>query len=121
MHCKQRKRAVEVLAFLKNLRRRYNDGRKIYLVLDNASAHHKSDVVLWCSQNNIELVFIATNASWMNRIECHFAPFKQFVINNSDYPNHKAIQEKAQQYLRWRNKNAKDKRLLKAQNTVRVM
>jgi hypothetical protein len=57
----------------------------------------------------------------MNRIECHFAPFKQFVINNSDYPNHKAIQEKAQQYLQWRNKNAKDKRLLKAQNTVRVM
>jgi len=39
----------------------------------------------------------------------------------SDYPNHKAIQEKAQQYLRWRNKNANDKRLLKAQNTVLVM
>jgi transposase len=83
--------------------------------------HAKAEVVEWCHRNNIRLVFTATNASWMNRIECHFAPAKEFVIRNSDYSDHKAIGQAMQDYVRWRNKNAADKRILKSQNTVRVL
>jgi len=121
MHHKKQKRWQEVLGFLKSIRRRYPRGRRLYIVLDNFTTHRKQEVVQWSNANNIKLVFIATNASWMNRIECHFAPTKQFVINNSDRPDHRSIGHDMQNYLRWRNKNASDKKILKAQNTVRVM
>ena len=121
MHQKKRKRWTEVLSFLKSIRRRYPKEQRIYLVLDNMSAHSKAEVVEWCEKNNIKLVFTATNASWMNRIECHFAPAKQFVINNSDYTDHRSIGRAMQDYIRWRNKDAANKKILKAQNKVRVL
>ena len=83
--------------------------------------HNKTEVADWCHKNKIDLVFTATNASWMNRIECHFAPAKQFVINNSDHPDHKSIGRAMQDYVRWRNKDVKNKKILKAQNKVRVL
>ena len=121
MHHKKRKRWQEVLSFFKAIRRRYPDQRKLFIVLDNMRTHLKKEVLEWCRTNNVELVFTATNASWMNRIECHFAPAKQFVINNSDRPDHRSIGKAMQDYIRWRNKNASDKRILKTQNTVRVL
>lgn len=35
----------------------------IYAVLDNFSPHLRQDVQGWAAANNVELVFIATNAS----------------------------------------------------------
>ena len=121
MHKKKRKRWQEVLSFLRSIRRRYPDGRRIYLVLDNLSTHKRKEVVDWSARNNITLVFTATYASWMNQIECHFAPVKRFVISNSDYPDHHAIAKAMQDYLRWRNADTKNKKILKAQNTIRVL
>ena len=121
MHHKKRKRWREVLSFLKAIRRRYKEQQKLFIVLDNMRTHMKKEVIQWCQNANVELVFTATNASWMNRIECHFAPTKQFVINNSDHPDHCSIGKAMQDYLRWRNKNAADNRILRAQNTVRVL
>ena len=121
MHKTKRKRWREVLAFFKVIRRRYPADKRIYIVLDNFSPHHKKEVRDWCAGHNVVLVFIATNASWMNRIECHFAPIKTFVICNSDYPDHNSIGKAMQDYLRWRNKNASNKKIKKAQNTVRVL
>jgi len=53
----------------------------------------------------------------MNRIECHFAPFRKFVLDNSDYPNHQEIAKAAQRYIRWRNRYARDKKMLKEQKS----
>ena len=121
MHQRRRKRCADVLSFLRSVRRRYPPGRRIYLVLDNLSSHTRRDVVEWCKRNNITMVFTATYASWMNRIECHFAALKCFVISNSDYPDHGAIAKAIQKYLRWRNRNARDKKILKAQNSIRTL
>ena len=121
MHQKKRKRTQEVMEFFKALRRRYPDGRRIYVVLDNLSTHKRKDSRQWCRKNKITLVFTATYASWMNRIECHFAPFKKFVLDNSDYSNHDEIEKAAQHYLRWRNADATNKKILKAQNAIRTL
>ena len=121
MKQKARKRAVEVLEFLKSIRTRYRDGRRIYLVLDNLSTHKAPDVRRFCRRNKITLVFTATYASWMNRIECHFAPLKTFVISNSDYASHQAIDEAAQDYLRWRNADKRNAKILKEQNSIRTL
>ena len=121
MRPRKRKRWREVLRFFRWLRKRYPDGRRIYLVLDNLSTHKKQEVVDWCEVNHIALVFTATYASWMNRIECHFTAVKRFVISNSDYPDHAAIAKAMQDYLRWRNRNTDDKELRKAENSRRVL
>lgn len=80
MHQKKRKRWSETLAFFKSIRNRYDDGRKIFIVLDNFSPHKKEEVVDYCDDNNITLVFTATNASWMLAaiglvVECGCSPY----------------------------------------------
>jgi transposase len=121
MHQKARKRWQDVLAFLRAVRRRYPHGRHIYLVLDNLSSHKRRDIRTWCHQQNVELVFTATYASWMNRIECHFAAAKRFVINNSDYPDHTTMTRAMQKYLRWRNKDATNRKTLRPTNAIQVL
>lgn len=121
MHQKRRKRAVEVIEFLKAVRARYPDARRIYLVLDNLSTHTHRQVRSYCLKSNIRLVYTATYASWMNRIECHFAPFRRFVLDNSDYADHKEIARAAQDYLRWRNRDKNNLKILKAQNSIRTL
>ena len=121
MEPKARKRAEEFLEFLEALRARYPADTRIHLVLDNLSTHKTRAVRAYCRRKKITLVFTATNASWMNRIECHFAPFSYFVIKNSDHPDHAAIAEAAQDYLRWRNADSKNQKILKAQNSISTL
>ena len=79
--------------------------------------------IVWdkISTGSDTLVFTATYASWMNRIECHFAPFRRFVLDNSDWSSHTEIARAAQDYLRWRNRDKKNARILKEQNTIRTL
>ena len=45
--------------------------------LDPGSVRHK-----------VELCFTPTYSSWTNPIEAHFGPLREFVLNNSNHPNH---------------------------------
>jgi transposase len=72
----------------------------------------------WCKDNNVEIVFTPTNASWLNRIECHFTALKKFAIKNSNYKNHKELGSVIRRYLIWRNKNAEDKTIKDIENKV---
>lgn len=105
---RERKRWIEFLDFLRQLRRRFPTGR-LYLVLDNYGPHQKAEVRDWCSANEIELVFTPTNASWLNWIECEFTALRYFTLDGSDDPNHQAQQTAIARYIRWRNKHAKPK------------
>jgi hypothetical protein len=39
---------------------------------------------------------------------CHFGPLRDFVLNNSDHPNHTVLTRRLHAYLRWRNKHGSD-------------
>ena len=75
----------------------------------------------WLENNNAERVLTATNASWMNRIECHFTPLSKFAIKNSNPANHTEIRISIQKYVGWRNKHPRKKEILKAQNRTRTL
>ncbi|TCP61749.1 IS630 family transposase [Heliophilum fasciatum] len=119
-HNHLRKTSKEFLAFLKVLRRRFHRSERLYIILDNFSPHKTKLVREWAEQNNVELVFTPTYSSWLNRIECHFAPLRHFVLSGSDYPDHAALADAIQSYLRWRNKNAKSQEILRLQKRVKV-
>jgi transposase len=101
------KTAARVLAFLRFIRRRYHDRGRIYVVLDNLSAHFTADIRSWAKDNDLELVPIPTYASWLNLIEAEFRQITEFVISNSDYQSHEEIQLACSAYLKRRNADAR--------------
>jgi len=103
---RDRKRWIEFLEFLRQVRRRFPSGR-LYLVLDNYGPHNTTQVRSWCAANDVELVFTPTNASWLNWIECEFTALRYFALNGSDYRDHDTQNRAIAGYLRWRNNHAK--------------
>lgn len=89
--------------------------------MDNFSAHLTAEINEWLEKNNAERALTATNASWMNRIECHFYPVKKFAIENSNPKNHSELGQSIQKYIEWRNKHPRKKKILEAQTKTRTL
>jgi transposase len=106
---RKRKGADHTLAAIKSCRaRRPKEAERIYVILDNLSAHKGKTIRNWCNKHNVELCFSPTYSSWANPIECHFGPLRSFVLNNSDHPNHTTLIARLHAYLAWRNTHASD-------------
>ena len=105
---KPKKGIENSLAAIKSCRKARPDGEPIYVILDNLSAHKAKKIREWCAKNNVELCFTPTYSSWANPIECHFGPLRDFVLNNSDHPNHTVLTRRLHAYLRWRNEHGSD-------------
>lgn len=90
------------------------------MILDNLSAHKGTAIARWAAANRVELCFTPTYSSWANPIEAHFGPLREFVLNNSDHPNHTVLTRAMHAYLRWRNANARDPDVLAAQRRERA-
>jgi transposase len=99
-----RKTWVQFLAFLKWVRARYPAWQKLHMVLDDYGTHLKWEVRMWALTHKVRFYFTPTNASWLNRIECHFTALRKFALQPSDYRSHEAQQEAIQSYLTWRNR-----------------
>ena len=56
-----------------------------------------------------------TYASWANPIEAHFGPLRQFIIANSNHPDHIALFRALHTCLRWRDANAHHRDVLAAE------
>lgn len=93
------------LAFLKWLRQRYRCSEVLHIVLDNATFHHKAEVLAYAKTHKIKFYWTPTGASWLNRIECHFTALKKFTLDNTDYSSHEQMQEAIENYLTWRNRS----------------
>jgi hypothetical protein len=100
-----------VLAVYKQIRRRYPDHLRIYLVNDNLSLHWTPLIREWAALHNIELVATPTSASHLNRIECHFQPLREFVLNASDYASHAEVATAFRCYLHRRNTDHRNSRI----------
>ncbi len=76
------------------------------MILDNLSAHRGADIRRWAKKNNVNLCFTPAYASWVNPIEAHFGPLRQFTVANSHHRSHTARTQALHACLRWRNANA---------------
>jgi transposase len=102
----RRKTWVEFLKFLKWVRQRYPRDQVLHIVLDNYGPHVKAEVREWAAAHRIRFYFTPTQASWLNRIEAHFAALKKFALDNSDFRTHHEQQASIEDYLLWRNGKA---------------
>ena len=90
------------------------------MILDNLSAHKGVKIREWAARNSVELCFTPTYSSWANPIEAHFGPLREFVLNNSNHPNHVVLTRWLHAHLRWRNDNARAPEVLAAQRRERA-
>jgi len=106
----RRKRWQEVLRAFKWMRSHYSVKKRIYLILDNFSPHHRPEIHRWAKENKVTLVWTPTNASWMNHIESQFTEPKDFVLSDSNYKSHFEMQHAWNDFIKYRNnKNSKRK------------
>lgn len=117
---REKKSAASTLKALRSIRACRPDGDQIYVILDNLSAHKGKAIRRWAERNNVELCFTPTYSSWANPIEAHFGPLREFVLNNSNHPNHIVLTRRLHAHLRWRNDNARAPELLAAQRRERA-
>ena len=117
---RHRKSAANVLAALQSIRAARPDGQWVYVILDNLSAHKGTKIRAWADRHRVELCFTPTYSSWANPIEPHFGPLREFVLNNSNHPNHIVLTRRLHAHLRWRNANARHPDLLAAQRRERA-
>jgi transposase len=115
-----RKGGDHSLAALKSIRAAQPGGYRLFVILDNLSANKTPAIRRWAARANVELCFTPTNASWANPIEAQFGPVRTFVMGGSDHPSHVILARKLQQYLRWRNANARHPDVLAAQRRERA-
>ena len=116
-HVKTDKRRTTFLTFCRYLRSLYPPEVRIAIVLDNFSPHlstkKDSRVGDWAGANNIELAYVPTNASFLNRIECHFRALRYFALDGTDHRSHDEQNSMIRRYIAWRNRH-KDNDALRA-------
>jgi transposase len=117
---RRRKGGDHTLAALKSIRAARPDRYRIYVIMDNLSANKTPAIRAWAKNSNTELCFTPVNASWANPIEAQFGPLRTFVMGGSDHPNHTVLASRLQDYLRWRNANARHPDILAAQRRERA-
>jgi transposase len=117
---REQKNAGEVLAFFRQIRMRYTPRQRIYLVMDNLSTHKTPTIRQWAQNNNVELVFTPTYASFLNRIECHFWAIGEFVVKNADHPDWDTLAKAMAEHIRYRNGPHRDRRLIQAERRLLI-
>jgi len=114
-HIKTKKDRITFLGFCRYLRSLYPPKVRIAIVLDNFSPHlsTKKDARVgdWAKANNVELAYVPTNASWMNRIEAQFQALRYFTLDGTDHRSHEEQASIIRRYITWRNRNAQDETL----------
>jgi transposase len=117
---RERKGGGHTLAALQSIRASEPAGYRLFVILDNLSANKTPAIRRWAERANVELCFTPVNASWANPIEPQFGPVRTFVMGGSDHPSHTVLARRLQDYLRWRNANARHPDVLAAQRRERA-
>jgi transposase len=114
-HVKTKKDRTTFLEFCRYLRSLYPPHVRIAIVLDNFSPHLSTNkdtrVGDWVKANNVELAYVPTNASWMNRIEAQFQALRYFTLDGTDHRSHEEQNSMIRRYIVWRNRHAQDEKL----------
>ncbi|KPI30673.1 hypothetical protein OV320_0336 [Actinobacteria bacterium OV320] len=104
-HIKRTKNRSKFLEFCRYLRSLHPAEKRIAIVCDNYSPHLTTKrcrrVADWADANNV-----ATNSSWLNRIEAQFTALRYFTLDGTDHASHKEQGTMIRRYIIWRNRHA---------------
>jgi transposase len=115
-----RKGGDHTLAALQSIRAARPGGYRLFVILDNLSANKTPAIRRWAARANVELCFTPRRIRPGPTRSPQFGPVRTFVLGGSDHPNHTVLARKLQDYLRWRNANARHPDVLAAQRRERA-
>ena len=103
----EHKGGVPWLEFLKEERSKYPLDERVYMIQDGLLAHWTPDIRRWANSSNTTLVPTATNASWMNPVECHTGDIQKLALSGTDYKNWDEVGGAFLNAVRFRNQDRK--------------
>ena len=74
----------------------YKEARRVFLIVDNGSAHRglKSVERLQSRYENLTLIHAPVHASWLNQIEIYFSILQRKVLTPNDFPSLEVLRER---------------------------
>jgi transposase len=91
------------LDFLKGERARYPMDQRVYVIQDGLSAHWTDEIRGWARESRVTLVPTATNASWMNPVECHTGDIENLALGGTDHRSWDDVDRAFQDAVTYRN------------------
>ena len=91
------------LEFLKGERSKYPMDQRVYVIQDGLSAHWTEGVRRWARESRVTLVPTATNASWMNPVECHTGDIESLALGGTDHRSWDDVDRAFQGAITYRN------------------
>ncbi len=87
----------------------YKQARRVFLIVDNGSAHRglKSVARLQGKYANLTLIHSPVHASWLNQIEIYFSILQRKALTPNDFPSLTALQERILGFQRYYEEIAK--------------
>jgi len=118
------KNRTKFLEFCRYLRSLYPPEVRIAIAMDNYSPHvsTKKDTRLgeWAEANNLDLAYVPTNSSFLDRIECHFTALRYCALNGTDQRSHEEQNSMIRRYIAWRNRHTDDEGLCTVSKRAKV-
>ncbi len=99
----ENKGGVPWLEFLKGERSKYPLDQRIYAIQDGLSAHWTGEIQSWARMNRVTLIPTATNASWMNPVECHTGDIQKLALDGTDYKDWGDVEKSFENAVSYRN------------------
>jgi hypothetical protein len=92
------------LEFLKYERGKYPMDQDVFIIQDGFSAHWTVDIKMWAQSNHVILVPTATNASWMNPVECYAGDIENLAMDGTNYESWSDVARAFQKAVNFRNR-----------------
>jgi transposase len=106
--CKQRHRAQDFVAFLRELDERVAPALEVHVVLDNLSAHKTPAVRRWLLRHpRFTFHFTPTYASWLNLVERFFGLLTEKALKRGSHTSIPQLREAILAYVDAHNENGK--------------
>jgi transposase len=106
--CKQRHRAKDFVAFLRELDERVAAKFEIHVVLDNLSAHKSPVVQRWLLRNTrFHFHFTPTYSSWLNLVERFFGLLTEQALKRGSHSSIRELRAAILEYIEAHNEKRK--------------
>lgn len=100
----KRHRAVEFLAFLRQIDRATPSQLDLHLILDNASSHKTPQIRRWLAGHpRFHLHFTPTSASWLNAVENWFGQLERRALYRSSFNSVGQLRHEIRRYIQVHN------------------
>ena len=117
--CKQRHRAQDFVAFLREIDASVEPGLEVHVVLDNLSAHRTPAVHRWVLRHpHVHFHFTPTYASWLNLVERFFGLLTEKALKRGSHTSIPQLRDAILAYVDAHNENNKPFRWTKTADEI---